>query len=167
MSTTPTPTGTIGGGPLGREVRITRQYRAGIDDVWAAATEPERMRRWIGYWEGDPASGHVQFTMSAEGEDVEPEEVRIVECDPPRRLAVVTAVGEQSWHLRLELTHEAGVTTLMLAQAVGDDDMSNVGPGWEYYLDRLGAAFDGRDVGSVVWDDYYPAMKEYYAALAR
>jgi uncharacterized protein YndB with AHSA1/START domain len=161
----PNPTGSIGDGPRGREVRITRRFSAPIDDVWAAATEPERMRRWIGFWEGDPATGRVRFTMSAEGEDVPAEEVTTVECDPPRRLVVDTAVREQTWHLRLELSHDGGVTTLVFAQLVGDDDLSSVGPGWEYYLDRLGAVLAGGDVGAVVWDDYYPAMREYYAGL--
>jgi len=39
-----------------------------------------------------------------------------------------------------------------------------MGPGWEYYLDMLVAARDGTP--APVFDDYYPAMKPYYEALA-
>ena len=41
---------------------------------------------------------------------------------------------------------------------------SSVGPGWEYYLDRLVAAETGGDVGSIVWDDYYPGQADHYRA---
>lgn len=164
--TAPTPTGTVGEGPRGTEVRLTRAFRAGIDEVWAAATESARMERWIGHWEGDPASGRILFTMSSEGENVPAEEVTILECAPPHRFVADTRVGERTWHLRLELDHADGVTTLLFAQLLGDDDMSSVGPGWEYYLDRLASVMGGGDASSVVWDDYYPAMREYYAELS-
>lgn len=168
MSTsTPTPTGTVGDGPRGREVRFTRRYRATREAVWAALTESDRLERWIGRWEGDPATGRVTFFMTAEGEGVEGEEYSIVECDPPHRFAADTAVGEQRWHLRFELeSEEIGVTRLTFAQLLGDDDMSSVGPGWEYYLDRLTASLEGGDIAAIDFDDYYPAMKEHYAALA-
>lgn len=164
--TSPTPTGTVGDGPRGREIRLTRRFTASIDDVWAAVTESERLERWIGRWEGDPRTGRLVFYMTAEGEDVAGEEYTIVDCDPPRSFAADTRVGEQEWHLRVELSHADGVTTLLFAQLLGDDDMSSVGPGWEYYLDRLAASLDAGDVRNVIWDAYYPAMKSYYAELA-
>jgi len=163
---TPTATGTLGDGPRGREVRLTRTFRAPIEDVWAAVTESDRLERWIGRWEGDPASGSVMFFMTAEGDDVEGEKFTILECDPPRRFAADTSVGEATWHLRVELAEHDGHTTLTFAQLLGDDDMSNVGPGWEYYLDRLSAALSGGDVTAVQWDNYFPAMSEYYRKLS-
>src|SRR3954470_20789062 len=39
----------------GRHVLVqTREFRAPIEDVWAAVTERERLARWIGTWTGDP-----------------------------------------------------------------------------------------------------------------
>src|SRR3954469_16179359 len=39
----------------------------------------------------------------------------------------------------------------------------SVGPGWEYYLDRLGAVLIGGDVTAIDFDrDYYPAMAAHY-----
>ena len=32
----------------------TRTFRAPIEYVWAAVTEPARLARWIGTWTGDP-----------------------------------------------------------------------------------------------------------------
>ena len=38
-----------------------------------------------------------------------------------------------------------------------------MGPGWEYYLDRLVAAETGGDLAAIDFErDYYPAMAEYY-----
>ena len=48
---------------------IERAYRAPLEDVWAACTEPGRMERWVGTWSGDPDSGTITFRMTAEGED--------------------------------------------------------------------------------------------------
>ncbi|WP_134739732.1 SRPBCC family protein [Nocardioides sp. 503] len=168
MTSTPAP-------PAGRrEVRdgtsyvaFTRTFRAPVTDVWAAVTEPERLARWIGTWTGDPASGEVAFRMTAEGEDVAEETYRIDACEPPRRLVVRTSVGDDGgeWQLELDLAESEGVTTLTFAQVMADPDVAeSVGPGWDYYLDRLVVAEAGRDVAEVVWDDYYPARSGFYRA---
>ena len=43
------------------------------------------------------------------------------------------------------------------------DDPSIIGPGWEYYMQRLLVHLEGGDVDSVKWDDYYPALAPAYA----
>lgn len=164
-TSTPVPTGRIAKGPLGREIQLTRKFRSPIDAVWAAMTESERLERWIGRWEGDPRTGRVDFFMTAESEDPPAEEYRIEVCEPPHRFAGTTAVGEDQWHLRFELSEYAGVTTLLFAQKIVAD-LGDVGPGWEYYLDRLNATLADGDVAAVRWDAYYPAMRSYYSALA-
>lgn len=155
---------------------LERRFRAGLEDVWAAVTDPQRMQRWIGTWSGDPASGSIVFRMTAEGDDA-PEEVYDVEtCDPPRRFALRSreaspftedGSGERVfWALRVDLAERDGVTTLTFVQALADgslgtDMVASVGPGWEYYLDRLVAALDGSDVGAVSWSDYEPGSADY------
>ncbi len=162
------PTGQISrqGGRL--VLTIIREFRAPIEDVWAAVTEPERLARWIGTFAGKPESGRVAFVMTAEGA-TEPEEMEIRECDPPRVLRLTSHVGEERWHLDLELEERAGVTTLTFSQPDIDPVAGeSVGPGWEYYLDRLVAAETGGEVGAIDFDrDYYPAMLEHYRAQAR
>ena len=157
------PTGQVSheGGQL--VLTITREFKAPIEDVWASVTQSERLARWIGTFTGDPASGRVAFLMTAEGA-TEPEEMEIRECDPPRVLRLTSHVGEEHWHLDLLLEERGGITTLTFAQP-GIDPLAaeSVGPGWEYYLDRLAAAANGDDVGAIDFDrDYYPAMQEYY-----
>ena len=83
MTNTPHPTGRREERDGTSWVVLTRTFRATAADVWAAATDPERMQRWIGTWSGDPESGVVMFRMTAEGEDAPEERVSIDVCDPP------------------------------------------------------------------------------------
>jgi len=170
MSTSPTGSRERRDG--GDFVVLTRQFRAPVTEVWAAVTEPERLERWVGTWTGDPSTGQVAFRMTAEGEDA-PEEIQTIEaCEPPRRLVTRSrtpgpdGTGEVDWVLELDLSEVDGVSTLTFAQRVDDAEMaSSIGPGWEYYLDRLVAAENGRDVEAVSWDDYYPAQSAHYRSL--
>jgi uncharacterized protein YndB with AHSA1/START domain len=153
-------------------VVLERSFEAPIEAVWAAVTEPARMSRWIGTWTGDPRTGEVKFRMGFEGDDAPDEPMTIDECDPPRRLATrhtIPGGDDFVWRLELDLDEVDGVTTLTFAQVMGDPDIAeNVGPGWDYYLDRLVAVEAGRDPADLVWEDYYPAQAEFYsAAFAR
>ena len=149
----------------GRHVLVqTRTFNAPIEDVWAAVTERERLARWIGTWTGDPESGSVQFRMLFEGEDHEGEEMEIRVCEPPSRLHLTSRVGEQVWLLELDLSHTDGVTTLTFCQpGVTQEQVAGVGPGWDYYLDRLVDVETGADPAQRDFvRDYYPATAEHY-----
>jgi uncharacterized protein YndB with AHSA1/START domain len=143
-----------------------REFRAPIDDVWAAVTEPARLERWIGTWSGDPASGSIEFRMTAEAEDAPAETHRILECDPPRRLVTESSGPDDTtpWRLELDLAEADGVTVLTFGQRADGIPVDSVGPGWDYYLDRLVAVHAGRDVAGVAWDDYYPSLADHYRA---
>lgn len=168
MTTTPQPTGR-------RETRrgetflvFERTFRAPIQDVWDAVTESERLERWIGVWSGDPASGSVTFRMTAEGEGVPDETIWVDECVPPRRLVMRSAQPGESdvlWAWEVDLAEVDGTTTLTFAQGVTDPELAeSVGPGWDYYLDRLVAAHAGEDLAPIDFDDYYPAFRDHYRA---
>jgi uncharacterized protein YndB with AHSA1/START domain len=160
---------------------IERRLRAPVDDVWAACTDPSRMERWIGTWSGDPASGSVSFRMTAEGDDVSPEEMDVLACDPPHRFVVRSrepqpfsedGSGDRAlWEMELELTEGDGVTSLRFVQvlapgATGTEMAASVGPGWDYYLDRLVAAVTGTDVGAVDWESYAGGSSGYRERFA-
>ena len=162
------PTGRIDTTDGVRRLVIERELRAPIHDVWAAVTEPDRLVRWIGTFTGDPASGRVLFRMTAEGEDASEDDMEIRECDPARRLAVTSQVGDERWQLELDLVERDGGTVLTFTQPDIDPVAAeSVGPGWEYYLDRLVAVLTDGDVTGVDFDrDYYPAMLEHYRGQA-
>lgn len=168
MTTTPTPTGRRATREGHDSVVFERTFTAPVEDVWAAITESDRLGRWIGTWTGDPASGSVQFQMNAEGDDVAPETFTIDACDPPHRLVLTsTTEGDANvWHFSLTLTEAAGVTTLEFSQSVPSGEMAGgVGPGWEWYLDRLVAAETGADVDDLSFDDYFPSMQAHYTGM--
>ncbi len=160
---------------------FTRRFAAPVDDVWAACTEPERMQRWIGTWTGDPASGEVVFRMTAEGDDA-PEEVYLVEsCEPPRRFvlrsrdaAPFSADGSGprvTWQHTLELSEADGTTTLTFTQVipdgpVGAEMVASIGPGWDYYLDRLTADCAGADPGQILFEPYLERSEHYRGLFA-
>ena len=161
-----TPTGRIEEHD-GRHVLVqTREFRAPIEDVWAAVTEPERLARWIGSWDGDPASGVVEFRMLFEGEGHASERMEIRVCEPPHRLHLTSQAGEDTWLLELDLTHVDGVTTLTFSQpGVTREQVGGVGPGWDYYLDRLVDVETGADPALRDFErDYYPATSDHYTS---
>ena len=161
-----TPTGRIEEHD-GRHVLVqTRELRAPIEDVWAAVTEPERLARWIGSWNGDPASGSVEFRMLFEGEGHASEQMEIRVCEPPHRLHLTSYAGEQVWLIELDLTHADGVTTITFSQpGVTREQVGDVGPGWDYYLDRLVDVETGADPAQRDFErDYYPATSDHYTS---
>lgn len=151
-------------------IEFTRTFPAPIEDVWAAVTESDRLARWIGGWTGDPADGHVQFLMGFE-DNATPERMEITACEAPRLLRLHSTVltenpEQQQWHFRIDLSETDAGTTLTFAQDVPDAAMAEgVGPGWDYYLDRLVAAQTGGDPSTIDFDDYYPARSAHYRAM--
>jgi hypothetical protein len=104
--------------------------------------------------------------MTAEAADAPTERMSIDECDPPRRLAVHSVTDYGTWYLELDLQEAAGSTTLTFAQRITDAATAgDVGPGWDYYLDRLVAAETGGAVEAIDFNDYHPADKDYYSGL--
>ena len=157
----PRPTGRL----FGNDLELTRTYRAPIDDVWASVTEPERTARWFGRWEGDGAPGRTIKVQMAFEENAPWMELRIDACEPPRRLAVSATDAHGGWRLELLLEQRADVTELRFVHHLDSvDNIGEVGPGWEYYLDMLTAAREGTAQPNF-FDDYYPAMQAYYVEL--
>jgi uncharacterized protein YndB with AHSA1/START domain len=164
--TVPQPTGRVETRNGEQVLVLTRHFAAPIGDVWAAVTESDRLSRWIGRWEGDPSSGSVQFQMLfEEGHPGEVMEVR--RCEPPHALSLTAHQGDEAWLLDLDLTSSDGLTTLTFTQpGVTAEQAQDVGPGWEYYLDRMVDAEAGDDPGARDFErDYHPAMSPYYQGL--
>lgn len=162
-SRNPAPNGSVVARGGGRDLVITRRFRAPIEDVWASITESERTARWFGSWSGEPGPGRtIKYTMAFEPGH-QPADMTIVACDPPRHLAVRASNDYGTWDLEVFLTEASGVTELRFVQHLdAKTDVGSVGPGWEYYLDNLVASRDGSEMPD--FNDYYPSMKAYYLA---
>ena len=167
MSHTVTATGRVAFQRPGElDLLIDRTFRAPATDVWASLTEPERVARWIGTWTGEAGPGRtITLLMTAE-ESAEPGLVDIEECQPPRRLVVAFRQADAAlapWRVALDLEEIAGQTTLRFTTTIVEPlDATDIGPGWEYYVDRLGADIAGSPMPA--WEAYLPAQQPYYQA---
>jgi len=160
--TTREPTGYLSAGPVWPELIITRRIPHIIDAVWNHITDPELLDTWYGTFEGELATGAVTLTVQ-ESPDT-PGEARIQHCEAPTALAVTLDSPGGVWVLTVALSADGEETDLEFRQRLDgiEYDAADIGPGWEYYLDRLVLALDGEDVSALQWDDYHPALCEHY-----
>jgi uncharacterized protein YndB with AHSA1/START domain len=134
-------TGRIAAGE-GRTVRLRRTFEAGVDDVWDAVTNAERIGRWFLPITGDlHVGGRFQLQGNAGGE--------VIACDPPTRfrvtwVAMATGSAADVSELEVRLTPEGDARTVLELEhtAVVPDDLWQVyGPG------AVGVGWDGGLLG--------------------
>lgn len=153
MSTLDERLGQVSEGPEGVRLQFRRSWPDPIEDVWAALTEPDRMARWIGTYEGERrVGGSGTFTMTHEETPIG-EPMRIVECAAPHRL-VVDWDTEEGWRVQLDLSREGEETVLLFTQVfAAGTEVTDYVLGWHWYLDRFAAEVaGGPQPGS--WDDF-------------
>ena len=161
MATTPRASGYLA--PSGAVV-FPRRLPLSREEAWAAVTDPARTARWIGSWSGDPASGTVEMTMCAE-EGSPAETVGVLRCEAPN--LVVVRIGPDGWVVTVRIEGDDDEVTISLEQDIADaESASDIGPGWDFYLDRLVEAEAGRDPEALRFSpDYHPALADHYRAL--
>lgn len=163
MTTTPRASGYLA--PSGAVV-FPRRLPLSREQAWAAVTDPARTARWIGSWSGDPASGTVEMAMCAE-EGSPAETVEVLRCEAPN--LVVVRIGPDGWVVTVRIEGDDDEVTISLEQDIADaESASDIGPGWDFYLDRLVEAEAGRDPEALRFSpDYHPALADHYRALLR
>jgi uncharacterized protein YndB with AHSA1/START domain len=138
-------------------VLLKRNYPAGVEDVWDALTDPERMRRWFMPITGElKVGGSFQLQGNAGGE--------ILECVEPERLRVSWLYGPDPGFSEVEvrLTPEDGERTVVELEHVAvvpDDFWDQFGPGavgvgWDLGLYGLALHLAGGGIGkeeAVTW----------------
>jgi uncharacterized protein YndB with AHSA1/START domain len=144
-----------------RRLVFRRWWPDPIEDVWSALTEPERLARWIGSYDGSRGvGGRGTFTMTHEDEPAG-EAMTIRECDPPRRL-VVDWTGEEDWRVELDLAVEDGRTVLRFTQVFAPGtDVADYATGWHWYLDKLDAVLSDRP-RPADWDTFLAEVGPAY-----
>ncbi len=151
--------------PDGRQrLEFRRSWRDPIEDVWSALTEPERLARWIGVYDGERAvGGRGTFAMTQEEGEPVGEPMTIVECDPPRRLVIEwVQQGADSWRVDLDLWREGDRTVLRFVQFYGAGaDVTDFVLGWHWYLDKLGAEVGGTPAPAD-WDTFLAEVGPAY-----
>lgn len=149
----------------GLELIVERRVAGSVGEVWEWLTVSAQLKKWIGTYRGKPAVGAtVAFTMTFE-KGAEPETVTLIECRPEDRLTVEWGVGDDVWHVSVAVASLGESTMVYLKQRLTNARQAgSVGPGWEYYLDRLIAARAGAPAPE--FDAYLSVQQPYYERLA-
>jgi uncharacterized protein YndB with AHSA1/START domain len=146
-------------------VRMEDRFDTDIDDVWSALTDPRRLARWLGEFEGDLRLGgeyRARFYASGwEGTG------RVEVCEPPRRLLVVNAEEDRDEHV-IEATLAAdGDQTILILEERGMpvNLLAAYGAGIQVHVEDLAAHLAGRercDAGAR-WTELQPGYEELAA----
>jgi len=159
-------------------VRIEDRYDTGIDDLWSALTEPDRLARWYGQVDGDLRPGG-QFRLHVESADIDATG-RVEECEPPRRLLITNRETEES-HLRgqgvppydeaieVTLTPDGDQTILVIeVRGMPLAAIAFYGVGWQLHAETLAAYLAGRQPGDpqARWAELVPAYQDLAARLS-
>lgn len=143
-------------------VRIDDVYDTTIEDLWEAATTPQRLARWIAEVTGDLRVGGTiaaTFTSSWAGPG------RIETCDRPHHLLVVMEPGtDDKSEIEAWLTHETETTTRLVVEERGLplDRLHIHGAGWQAHLDDLGRSLAGE---SPAWKARWAELAPVYEAM--
>jgi len=169
--------GTLGSADGVGVARIEDRYDTDIDDLWAAITDPDRLARWYGDVKGDlRAGGEFRLFMESNGWDGGG---RILECDPPRLLRVVTRESDESYlggigtppfdELIVATLTAVGNKTDLVIELKGMplDKVQFYGAGWQQHAEALADYLAGREVNSdeARFEELVPAYQEMASRL--
>jgi uncharacterized protein YndB with AHSA1/START domain len=137
--------GTLHSGGGKGVVRMKCRYATGIDDLWSALTDPQRLAHWYGKVQGELRIGG-EFTafVTASGWDGHG---RIEVCVPPRQLRVSISEEEGPEELVMaELATDGDCTTLAIeVRGMPLDLVWAYGAGWQVHAEDLGSHLAGQD----------------------
>ena len=126
-------------------VIMTERFETDLDDLWSALTDPDRLSRWLGEFDGELRLGEAYrwrfFASGAEGVG------RVVSCRPPIRFGVATRAQDETDEQLLELTLSAsdGGSVLVLEQrGLPLDWLAAFGAGIQVHVEDLVAHIGGR-----------------------
>jgi uncharacterized protein YndB with AHSA1/START domain len=147
-------------------VRMEDRYPTGVDDLWSALTDPERLARWVARVDGDLRQGgafQASFTSGWEGPG------RVDVCEPPRRLLVTLSPGQdEQTVIEVELVAEGDATRLVIEErGLPIDEAVVHGAGWQAHVEDLAAYLAGRPGAEwrTRWTELIPVYREHEADL--
>lgn len=146
-------------------VRMEDRFASTVDDLWSALTDPGRLGRWLGEFDGDLRSGGTFkarfFASEWQGTG------RVDVCEPPHHLVVTTSdAGHAEEHvIEATLTADGEYTILVLEErGMPVHLLPAYGAGIQIHIEDLGAHLAGHERcdAQTRWKQLHPA----YEALA-
>ena len=143
-------------------VRMEDRFDTDIDDLWSALTDPGRLARWLGEFEGDLRLGgefRARFFASGwEGTG------RVDACEPPRHLLVMTKHHRQEDEQVVEatLTADGDHTILILEQrGMPVNLLAAYGAGIQVHIEDLAAHIAGQERcdAEARWEELQPSYE--------
>jgi len=148
-------------------VVYTRRLDQGVETVWDAIASAEARARWVGTSRSlDRDSGEFLFTF--EGDDLLPMTYRLDHVEPGRSagISLRDPGAERSWRLEVDLLADGTSTLLRVEQTIVNAAIAPwVAAGCEFYLDRLVAYLEGRDLHAHDYDEYFLGQAQHYRRL--
>ena len=144
-------------------LRYERRYQATPDEVWAAVTDPESIKRWL-FADSviEPRVGGA-FRLTW---DEQHTTGSVLAWEPPKLLEVEWLESDLQSILRIEISAVDGGTLLVLDhRKLTPEPALRVGPGWHAHLDTLGTVLAGRGESVEAWRDHFEALRPRYAEL--
>jgi len=156
--------GTLGSADGKGVVRMEDRYDTDVADLWSALTQPDRLARWLGDFEGDlRVGGEFKAHFFASGWEGTG---RVEECEPPHSLRVATrGTGAPHGHsIEAMLTADGDNTVLVIeARGMPLDLLAAYGAGNQVHLEDLAAHIAGRD--RVDAEARWAELEPHYAQL--
>jgi uncharacterized protein YndB with AHSA1/START domain len=146
-------------------VRMEDRFDTGIDDLWGALTDPDRLARWYGEVEGELAQGG-EFTVriALAGERAG----RVEACEPPQHLLLEMRDPEarpgqpERTVIEARLISESAQTRLVWeTRGLPVDLLPAYGAGIQIHVEHLADYISGREfrLDDTRWDELFAAYE--------
>lgn len=148
-------------------VRLEDRFDNGIEDLWSALTDPDRLARWLGEVEGELRPGgrfraHF-FASGREGTG------RVEVCEPSHHLLISTQSADQpAGVVEMTLTADGSQTILVIEdRGVPLDHIAAYGAGDQIHVEDLAAYLSGREpcAAQLRWQELQPFYQDIAAEL--
>lgn len=146
-------------------VRMEDRFDTGIDDLWGALTDPDRLAHWYGDVEGEVSEGsefRVHIHLAG------PRTVRVQAFERPQRLLLTVrdpnpqpGQPEQT-SLAAQLTAEGAQTRLVWKErGMPINLLPAYGAGIQIHVEHLADYINGRELSNIEsrWNELFPAYQ--------
>jgi uncharacterized protein YndB with AHSA1/START domain len=146
-------------------VRMEDRLDSGIDDLWQALTEPDRLAHWYGEVDGELSQGgefRVRIALAGEREG------QVEACEPPRRLLLMMRDPDpqpgqpEQTVIEAQLIAEGAQTRLIWEErGMPVNLLPAYGAGIQIHVEHLADYLNGRELRDVEtrWNELFPVYE--------